>query len=262
MNEFRDESWNGTHLVRIYFPPSYNSNDDGNSKKKWPAILDVHGGRWSQKDRTLDVCCNEALSSSGFIVAAIDFRQGPTYKHPAASNDVKAAMIWLKDNSDRLRINKECIGMLGSSSGGHLAMYAGLTSKTTEHPPKFIIALWPVSCPFQRYRYAKRANITCLIEGTEAYFDSEKAMRQASISRLVAAGEAESLPPLLLVHPGDDANVPVEINMDLIKVWQNFDGYIEYSYFPKEPHAFGLTDSPATRRLNTLIIDFAKRFCN
>jgi len=232
---------------------------------------------WNFNDRALDVVCNAALAEAGFVVAAIDFRQGPSHQHPVASQDAVKALQWLRREASRLHVDPERIGILGSSSGGHLAMYGGMTPNSELHrgtnsgsssavddsanfPPKFVIALWPVSCPYQRYRYAKRAKIQRLIDAHDAYFGSEDAMREASVPRLIAAGEAESLPPLLVVAPGEDGNVPLDIQMSLLRAYQERGGYIEYSYFPGLPHAFGLKESPDTERMVELVIPFAKRF--
>ena len=253
-------------LVRIYRPPEAKTKSDGSPKL--PAILDLHGGMWNYNDRTLDEVCNKALAEAGFLVAAIDFRQGPMHQHPAASKDAVDALHWLRHNSDRLNIDPDRIGILGSSSGGHLAMYAALTPNSRFHgsaaqvhvPPKFIVALWPVSDPYQRYRYATRAKLLRLVEAHDAYFVTEDGMREASVPRLVVAGEAETLPPLLVVQPGEDGNVPAEINLSLVKAYQDRGGYIEYGHFPGEPHAFGLKQSVATQRMIELVISFSNRF--
>mmetsp|Transcript_13097 Transcript_13097/g.28408 ORF Transcript_13097/g.28408 Transcript_13097/m.28408 type:complete len:272 (+) Transcript_13097:81-896(+) len=262
-----DELWSKSRnlLVRIYRPAEAKSN--GCESPKLPAILDLHGGMWNNNDRTLDQVCNKALAEAGFLVAAIDFRQGPTHQHPAASQDAIEALHWLRNNADRLNIDPNRIGILGTSSGGHLAMYAGLTPNSKYHgaaqvhaPPKFIMALWPVSDPYQRYRYAKRAKIQRLVEAHDAYFVTEDNMREASVPRLVVAGEAETIPPLLVVQPGEDGNVPAEINLTLVRAYQDRGGYVEYCHFPGEPHAFGLKESAATQRMIDLVISFSNRF--
>jgi acetyl esterase/lipase len=270
-----DEQWsedsNGIPLqVRLYIPSGSNRSSIAAGTR--PAILDLHGGMWCTQDRTLDQVCNRALAEAGFVVAAIDFSQGPVHQHPAASRDVVQALQWFRKHAARFHIDPDRIGLLGTSSGGHLAMYSGLTPNAVHHhrpatefddlikPPKFIVALWPVSCPLSRYRYAKRAKITRLVEASECFFETEDRMREASIPRLVTAGEFESLPPLLVVHPGEDGNVPVEITYDLMRAWHSQDGYLEYSCFPGQPHAFGLKDSPETQRLIALMISFVQRF--
>lgn len=265
--DITDEAWSkdGDLLVRIYRPPKSTDHDE-----PLPTILDLHGGAWNFNDRTLDEVCNKALAEAGFLVAAIDFRMGPKHQHPAASCDAVNALVWLRDNATRLNVDPNRIGMLGDSSGGHLAMYAGLTPNSKHHigidegkeiaPPKFIVALWPVSDPHQRYRYAKRAKLQRLVEATEAYFVTEDSMRDASVPRLVVAGEAETLPPLLVVAAGEDGNVPTEISIGLMRAYQDRGGYLEYSHFPGEPHGFGLKESDATQRMMDLVISFAKRF--
>ena len=147
-----------------------------------PAIIDVHGGAWSSGDRTAGELYNRHLAAAGFLVAAIDFRQAPAHRHPAASCDVVAAVRWLRLNAAALGARATQIGLIGSSSGGHLAMLAATRHAAPEHrgtsildadntaaahdeidaAVDYVIALWPVSDPFFRYRYAKRAGIARL----------------------------------------------------------------------------------------------------
>src|SRR5437899_708933 len=78
-----DESW----LVRIYEPQGVGP---------FPLLLDVHGGVWSQFDRTLNALIDQSLAASGMVVAAIDFRQAPRDPYPASVADVNYATRWLK----------------------------------------------------------------------------------------------------------------------------------------------------------------------
>jgi hypothetical protein len=41
----------------------------------FPAVIDVHGGAWTNGDRTECQARGEALAAAGLVVAAIDFRQ-------------------------------------------------------------------------------------------------------------------------------------------------------------------------------------------
>ncbi len=84
-------------------------------------------------------------------------------------------------------------------------------------------------------------------------------MRAASVPRIVVAGEAAALPPLLVVQAGDDANVPLEMTMDLLRAWQSRDGHLEYAFFPGQWHRFALSKSPETDQLATIIAGFASR---
>lgn len=258
-------------LVRLY-------REAGREGERLPVVISVHGGAWNHFDRTAGALYQRALAQAGNLVVAIDFRQGPAHQHPAASADIAAAVRWVRCNAVRLNADVTCIGLLGSSSGGHLALFAGTQPNVDMHQgtplaidgafvPRddvdasvsYLVALWPVSDPYLRYRYAKRAGIERLREAHERFFADEAAMQAASVPRLVTAGEATHLPPLLVVHPGEDGNVPLEITFDLLRAWQYRRGYVEYAHFPGEPHAFGYRPSAASTRLQALIIDFCAR---
>jgi len=249
--EEHDEIWirHGTQefQARIYTPPDVRGS--------CPGIIDIHGGAWNIGDRTNGALYDRALAASGFVVVAIDFRDGPEFQHPAASDDVAGAIEWVQAHHERLHVDVERIGLLGSSSGGHLALLAGIRSRDV----RFVIALWPVSDPYYRYRYAKRAGLERLIAAHDAYWVSEDAMREASVPRIVVAGEAVNVPPILLVQPGEDSNVPIEMTFDVIRAWQARRGYVEYVHFPDQPHAFAYRASPATDSMIVVITDFAKR---
>jgi acetyl esterase/lipase len=219
-----------------------------------------------------------AIARSGFLVVAIDFRQGPDFRHPAASADVVAAVRWLRLHAADLGADITSIGLLGSSSGGHLAMFAGVLPDAPFHRGTpiacdgnfvirddipghvdWLVALWPVSDPYARYRYARRAGIERLITAHERFYSDDAAMRAASVPRVVTAGEATHLPPLLVIMPGDDGNVPMDITFDLLRAWQSRHGYVEYVHFPEEPHGFGYKPSAASTRMQDIIINFGRR---
>ena len=85
-------------------------------------------------------------------------------------------------------------------------------------------------------------------------------MWDASIPRIVTAGEASVLPPLLVVQPGEDSNIPQEMTFDLMRAWQARGGRLDYGYFPGMPHAFGHRPSEATSEMVAIITAFARRW--
>jgi acetyl esterase/lipase len=240
-----------------------------------PAIVDVHGGAWSSGDRMQGAHYDRALASSGLYVLAIDFRQAPQAKHPAANQDIAAAIRYLRTHAAQLSIDPMSIGLVGSSSGGHLAMLAGLTPNNSEFrgtqilkdkgfvagdgidaAVRYIIALWPVSDPAYRYEYAQRVGRSELIKSHDSYFGSQDAMRRASVPRLVRAKEAQQLPALFVVQPGNDANIPREMTFDLLNAYQDAGGRVTYQFYPGQPHAFGHRPSADTARLIGAMRDF------
>jgi dipeptidyl aminopeptidase/acylaminoacyl peptidase len=91
------------------------------------------------------------------------------------------------------------------------------------------------------------------------YFKDEAGMWDASIPRIVTAGEAKTLPPILVIQPGDDSNIPQDMTFDLIRSWQARGGKLDYAFYPGQPHAFGHRPSEATTDLIKTIAAFIKR---
>lgn len=250
----------GSDLFARIYRPKFSSD------KPLHAVIDVHPGAWNFYDRLAGRFYNEALAASGLVVVAIDFRQGPKFKHPLASRDVAASVRYVRVNAEKLGVNADRIGLIGSSAGGHLALLAGIKPNVPAHQgtpilntdgkafvPKdidasvhYIIALWPVSDPLSRYHYAKETGRDRLIQAHINYFENEANMADASIQRALKAGEAESLPPVWVVQPGNDKNVPVSMTKELVEAYEAKNGYIEYSFFPNQKHAFAHRPSAAT----------------
>ena len=226
------------------------------SESTQSAIIDIHSGAWTFQDRTAGAQYDRYLASAGFTVIAIDHRQGPDYKHPSAIEDIEAAIEYTRVNAETWGADPEQIGLIGSSSGGHLALLAGIT---TSQEIEYVLACWPVSNPAYRYAYAQRENRTVLVEAHEGYFGSVENMQAASVHRTLDDGEWTQLPPTLIIQSGDDRNVPLEMTSDLLRAFQSAGGYVEYAFFPGEEHCFGHSPSPATDQFNALIVDFARR---
>lgn len=244
-----------------------------------PAVIDIHGGAWSSGDRTGGKVYGEALASAGLYVFAIDFRQAPAFQHPAASQDIVAAIRYVRLHAPRLGVDASRLGLIGSSSGGHLAMLTGIMPNAPQfagtaiasgsggfevradkvEPLAFIIALWPVSDPAYRFEFAQRTSRADLIKAHEAYYGTTDRMRSASVPRALRDGEAEHLPALLVVQPGKDANIPREMTFDLLSAYQDAGGQVDYEFYPGQAHAFGHRPSAATDELVRAMRDFVER---
>src|SRR5690606_31436522 len=114
-------------MARIFRPAGF---QEGQS---YPVIVDVHGGAWSAGARDNGVVYDRALAAEGYLVVAIDFRDGPEFQHPSASADVAAAVRWVRLNAEGIGADPERIGLIGSSSGAHLALLAGMLPNADAH---------------------------------------------------------------------------------------------------------------------------------
>lgn len=235
----------------------------------------VHGGAWTSNDReTPHVLCRQ-LAVAGFDVFSLDFRDGRNGEHPCAVQDITAGIRHIRANAAALEVNADSIALIGSSSGGHLALLAATQPDIAAHRGTQVLidgeptdgadmsarvccvtALWPVSDPLVRYQYALRVGREELAAAHRRYYRDEAHMLEASVQRMLRAGDAQFVPPLLLVQPGEDANVPRQMTLDLVREYQNAGGFLYYEFLPGLPHAFAYQASPQTTRLGVMIERF------
>ncbi|MFM2143083.1 MAG: Arylsulfatase [Verrucomicrobiota bacterium] len=86
-----------------------------------PAIICIHGGGWYKGERSNMANLAPALAAKGFVAATISYRLSGEAKFPAAIQDCKAAVRFLRANASKFGINAKAIGVTGLSAGGHLA---------------------------------------------------------------------------------------------------------------------------------------------
>lgn len=243
------------------------------------AVVSIHGGAWTKHDRTTAVLLDRSLAESGMTVIALDFRQGPHHKHPEASRDIAAGIRFARIHADRWGYDPDSIGVVGSSSGGQLTLLAGLTPSAPCHQgttlvtkngelelsddvscqTRYVVALWPVSDPLARLRYAESMGREDLVASHFAYFSDETCMAETSIPRILEANEADSLPPIWVAQPGADRNVPPKMTLALLEAYQRQGGMVEYAFDAEQPHAFLYEDTPETRSCLAGIKSFISR---
>jgi acetyl esterase/lipase len=102
----------------------YRPDGDG----PFPIILFFHGGGWvygSQRD--VDVWAMPFLTW-GYAVVAVSYRLANVALAPAAVEDARCALAWLGAHAGEYRLDPARIVTAGTSSGGHLALMAGLVN--------------------------------------------------------------------------------------------------------------------------------------
>ncbi len=92
-----------------------------------PAVLAIHGGGFRAGKRDSYLPLIQKLADRGYVAATVDYRLSPRHQFPAAVEDVKAAVRFLRANSAKYGIDPDRIGVVGGSAGGHLALMLGFT---------------------------------------------------------------------------------------------------------------------------------------
>lgn len=85
-----------------------------------PTIVVVHGGGWMKGDKTKFRALAIALAQRGYVAAAIEYRLGYEAMFPAAIHDCNAAVRYLRVNAAKYGVDRNRLGAVGGSAGGHL----------------------------------------------------------------------------------------------------------------------------------------------
>ena len=93
---------------------------------KAPLLVWVHGGAWERGSKTPMPLTG--LVERGYAVASLDFRPASAARFPGQVHDIKAAIRFLRAAAPRYGYDARRIGILGASSGGHLAALVGTSN--------------------------------------------------------------------------------------------------------------------------------------
>ncbi len=173
-----------------------------------PAILFIHGGGWQAGTRQAQSRLVRAAARRGYVAATVTYRLAPQFTWPAQWEDVRAALIWLRENASTYGIDPERIGAAGHSAGGHLSLMLGGFPNGAEHAEARVQAVvnffGPTDLAAANYGERARGIITTFIGGPVDAKQAEHAA--ASPLTLVTPGDA----PTLTFHGTTDGIVPVE----------------------------------------------------
>lgn len=95
--------------------------------KLLPVVVFVTGGGFITCNRSSHLEIRMRLAQEGYFVASIEYRFAPQANLPAPIIDVKSAIRYLRKNAMRFGIRQDRIGIMGTSAGGYLSAFAGVT---------------------------------------------------------------------------------------------------------------------------------------
>ena len=103
-------------------------------ERRFPLIVDCPGSGWSGAEGSQHIASLVALAKMGFVAAGVSYRG--TYRDnvvfPAAVQDLREAVRYLRAHADVYHIDPERVGVIGDSSGGHTAAYLALVPDDAE----------------------------------------------------------------------------------------------------------------------------------
>lgn len=112
----------------LFLPPARFS-----SSGPRPLVIYIHGGGWMGGGPRRSAAYQDwpkvlaSLAAKGYVVASVSYRFSREAPFPAAIQDIKAGIRWLRTRATTYNIDPKRTAIWGQSAGGHLAALAGLS---------------------------------------------------------------------------------------------------------------------------------------
>ena len=206
-----------------------------------PAVIIIRGGGWMVNDRAESAHVASALADRGVAAASIEYRTADEAPFPGAVQDVKAAVRWMRANAKLYGISPAVIGTLGGSSGGHMALLAGVSddrdlegSGGNNNVSSRVQAVVAMATPsdLTRLGVGGQRFVTQFLHASLA--QNPKLWARASPVNHVSAGG----PSILLMHGTADESVLPEQSSRFAELYTEAGGRVELVLIPKAPHPF------------------------
>jgi acetyl esterase/lipase len=179
-----------------------------------PIVINIHGGGWNHGEKESQSGFG-SFFKNGYAVANIEYRLVNVAKAPAAIEDARCALIYLYTHAKELNIDTGRIVLMGGSSGGHLALMAGLLANDRR---------FDINCP-----YKGEIKVAAIIDkyGVSdlvplSYWKSAKVWLGEGFDNKVFVESVSPLyyvsknsPPVFIVHGNADPIVPYEQSVAL-----------------------------------------------
>ncbi len=189
-------------LLDVYAPPGV---------RDAPLLMFAHGGAFvrGEKDRTPEIHSNVCwfMTRNRMIGINLEYRLAPEVQYPAVSQDVAAAVQWVRTNIGSFGGDPEKIFLMGHSAG---ALHVGSYAYDRRFHPRGGPGVAGLIVLSGRVR-AENLPENPMAKDVEAYYgDDMKAMEQGSLATHVApdsvptmVGIAEYESPLIDVHSAE-----------------------------------------------------------
>jgi acetyl esterase/lipase len=101
-------------------------------EKLAPGLIFIHGGAWKGGNKDMYRPYAARYAQRGYVAACISYRLSGEAPYPAAVQDAKCAVRWMRANAGKYSVDPNHVCALGGSAGGHLAMMVGYSRDDKE----------------------------------------------------------------------------------------------------------------------------------
>ena len=261
--EFRRAASGRMLMARVYQPHGVGP---------FPTLLDLHGGAWNNKDRAANEPMDRAVAASGVLVVAIDLTLAPEAPYPASVQDANYGVRWLKSKAAEYNGAAAELGVLGSSSGGHVAELLAMrprdarynaiplpTAPASEATVAYVATRSPISDTYARYQQAEKMKREAMIKNNRTYFQPWESIFEGNPQQILDRREALTLPPLLIMQGALDDNVLPVVQEKFAASYRAAGGECELHVFEGCEHEWVATPGPQTDRAHAMVKAFIAR---
>lgn len=172
-----------------------------------PAVMCIHGGGWREGSRQGLRPLVAELARRGYVALTVSYRFAPKHPWPAQSEDVSAALAWLRENAARFRVDRRRIGATGFSAGGQLSLMLGFRPDGEERGDERVQAVVNYFGPTDMRSLRFSDFVNDIFRGLAGGGYEEKQKTYWDFSPVVHASRGDA--PVLTFHGTEDALVPV-----------------------------------------------------
>ena len=237
----------------------------------FPTLLDLHGGAWNNKDRFANEPMDRAVAVSGVLVVAVDLTLAPEAPYPASVQDGNYGVRWLKSKASEWNGEAAKLGVLGSSSGGHVAELLALRPHDARYNAipladakgdatvAYVATRSPISDTVARYQQAEKMKRESMIKSNKTYFRPWETIVESNPQGILDRREAVSLPPLLIMQGALDDNMLPAAQAKFVAAYKAAGGDIQYEVFEGSEHEWVAKPGPQTDRAHEMVKAFIAR---
>ncbi|HEU5134967.1 MAG TPA: alpha/beta hydrolase [Steroidobacteraceae bacterium] len=251
-----------------------------------PLVIYVHGGGWQGgHTRHSGAFANwpgvlALLASKGYVVASIEYRLSGEARFPAAIQDVKTSIRWLRSKSAQFGIDATRAIIWGGSAGGQLAALAATSCNVEPLAPVFM----KQGSPDPESPLAAQSDCVQGVVAWYGIFDFVNAPLSGPAEQLASSAAGKYLgcalsncrstaelaspvshldkrdPPALLIHGDLDKVVPVAQSRLFHEALQANNVAAKLLVIEGADHSFIGADAEATRRASLLALNATFEF--
>ncbi|MEP6715818.1 MAG: alpha/beta hydrolase [Terriglobia bacterium] len=175
----------------------------------FPAVIVVHGGAWIRGDKAVDAEPVFApLEAAHIAWFSINYRLATDIlQFGVAIEDVKASILFVKQNAGQFRVDPRRIALVGESAGGQLAAMAALS----EDPALSVAGVVALYTPSDLVALATSSEMVPAQIRNGLKGSPFEGMIMARLKQLSPINSVHrGMPPFLFIHGTSDSLVPYE----------------------------------------------------